>query len=225
MCVHACDCHVYCSFSSPSSTTEYTEEEAPVGITPADDGPASVSQPSGEGDLLGDLLNLDLPTAPAGGGYNAPMMGSGADLDLLSGDLSGLFLGGGPGQGMISAQPQGAIQTGGAGGLGALAELFGTSLGGGSYVAPKQVGRRREVMNSLSYCASLMHVSSLSHSALFSSPPLPFTSSSFLPSPPLPFTTLHLPFLLLRRGWRLLKARAWRFVAPGLAARVRSAWR
>ena len=136
MCVCVCDC----TFSVLSSTTEYTEEEAPVGITPADDGPATVPQPAGEGDLLGDLLNLDLPTAPTGGGYNAPMLGGGADLDLLSGDLTGLYLGP-TGQGIISAQPQGAIQTGSAGGLGALAELFGTTVGGGSYVAPKQVGR------------------------------------------------------------------------------------
>ena len=125
-----------------SSTTEYTEEEAPVGLTPADDGPASVPQPSGEGDLLGDLLNLDLPPAPAGGGYNAPMVGGGADLDLLSGDLTGLYLGGPSGTGMISGQMQGAIQTGGTGGLGALAELLGTSVAGGSYVAPKQVWKR-----------------------------------------------------------------------------------
>ena len=125
-----------------SSTTEYTEEEAPVGLTPADDGPASVPQPSGEGDLLGDLLNLDLPPAPTGGGYNVPMMGGGADLDLLSGDLTGLYLGGPSGTGMISGQMQGAIQTGGTGGVGALAELLGTSVAGGSYVAPKQVWKR-----------------------------------------------------------------------------------
>lgn len=131
--------HISLPVKAQPSTTEYTEEEAPVGLTPADDGPASVPQPSGEGDLLGDLLNLDLPPAPTGGGYNVPMMGGGADMDLLSGDLTGLYLGGPSGTGMISGQMQGAIQTGGTGGVGALAELLGTSVAGGSYVAPKQM--------------------------------------------------------------------------------------
>ena len=212
-------CCCYCTFSLSSSTTEYTEEETPVGITPADDGPASMPQPSGEGDLLGDLLNLDLPTAPAAGSYNAPMVGGGADLDLLTGDLSGLYLGGPSGAGMISAQPQGAIQTGGTGGLGALAELFGASLGGGSYVAPKQVWREgfansRPLFCSLASVFSLL--TALCSPAYTSSLPLvcPHLSSPspLLTSPPLP--------ILLRHGWKPVRARVWRSEGPGLAGRV-----
>ena len=184
----------HCCFPMSSSTTEYTEEEAPVGLTPADDGPASVPQPSGEGDLLGDLLNLDLPPAPAGGGYNAPMMGGGADLDLLSGDLTGLYLGGPSGTGMISGQMQGAIQTGGTGGLGALAELLGTSVAGGSYVAPKQVWKRGG--NSSWFHLSCFFLPSHPHfppslpSSLSSLPPHHYFLPPTLSPPPPPH---HLP--------------------------------
>ena len=174
----------HCCFPMSSSTTEYTEEEAPVGLTPADDGPASVPQPSGEGDLLGDLLNLDLPPAPAGGGYNAPMMGGGADLDLLSGDLTGLYLGGPSGTGMISGQMQGAIQTGGTGGLGALAELLGTSVAGGSYVAPKQVWKRGG--NSSWFHLSCFFLSPIPSSLPSLPPSHPITTSSLPPCHPPP---------------------------------------
>ena len=226
VCVHATLEHTrvlratsltHCCFPMSSSTTEYTEEEAPVGLTPADDGPASVPQPSGEGDLLGDLLNLDLPPAPAGGGYNAPMMGGGADLDLLSGDLTGLYLGGPSGTGMISGQMQGAIQTGGTGGLGALAELLGTSVAGGSYVAPKQVWKRGG--NSSWFHLSCFFLSPIP-SSLPSLPPIltfpPPTPSLLPPSHPVPPPP--------RCGWKLLRVRVWRSVGPGLADRAKSVW-
>jgi len=216
-----------------SSTTEYTEEEAPVGLTPADDGPASVPQPSGEGDLLGDLLNLDLPPAPTGGGYNVPMMGGGADMDLLSGDLTGLYLGGPSGTGMISGQMQGAIQTGGTGGVGALAELLGTSVAGGSYVAPKQVWKRGGTpefsatlfLSNTWWLAYLTGQCSHTSRVPFFLPSHPHFPPShpiltFLPptlSPPHPHPTP-------RCGWKLLRVRVWRSVDPGLADRARSLW-
>ena len=116
------------TLQSLRSAVEYTEEEAPIGTMPTDDTPASTTQGGdGDGDLIGDLLSLDLPSATTGGGYNAPS-GGGGEVDLLGGDLSSLF---------ITTQPQGPIQTGG---LGGLADLFGPSVTGpSSYVQPKQV--------------------------------------------------------------------------------------
>ena len=113
------------------STTEYTEEEAPVGIVPEDEQPEPSNQPAGEIDLLGDL-DLSVGPGGGGGGYNAPPSG---DIDLLSGDLGGLFLG--SGGGMISQQT-GPIQMGT--GIAGLGDLFGiSSPAATNYVAPKKV--------------------------------------------------------------------------------------
>lgn len=125
------------------STSETTEEQPPEQQAAVQEN--VVIQPSGGGgDLIGDLLSLDLP--PSTSNYNAPPSVGGigddfGEIDLLSGDLSGLQLGGPFGGGMM-----------GGGGMGD--GLFGPPpiIGGGGvdlfsltppsqlpYVAPKEV--------------------------------------------------------------------------------------
>jgi hypothetical protein len=131
---------------------EYTEEEAPIGTMPTDDAPVPASQNLEGGDLIGDLLSLEQPTVPSGGGYNVPS-GGGGEVDLLGGDLSSLF---------VSGQPQGPIQTGG---LEGLADLFGPSVTGpASYSPPKEVwlsavnGQGLEIMGSWSRRSGSMYM-------------------------------------------------------------------
>jgi AP-1 complex subunit beta-1 len=134
------------------SAVEYTEEEAPIGTMPTDDAPVPASQNLEGGDLIGDLLSLEQPTVPSGGGYNVPS-GGGGEVDLLGGDLSSLF---------VSGQPQGPIQTGG---LEGLADLFGPSVTGpASYSPPKEVwlsavnGQGLEIMGSWSRRSGSMYM-------------------------------------------------------------------
>ncbi|XP_003384157.1 PREDICTED: AP-1 complex subunit beta-1-like [Amphimedon queenslandica] len=90
------------------SESETTEDQPPeqLSAVSSDTQPTPPQDPQdpGTGDLLGDLLSLDLPS------YNAapPTIGGGgglAEFDMLSGGIGGLQLGGPLGGGMVTAPP------------------------------------------------------------------------------------------------------------------------
>ncbi|XP_006822988.1 AP-1 complex subunit beta-1-like [Saccoglossus kowalevskii] len=126
---------------SQSAGSQLSDAAATPAAAPS--APAAVQQPQptiipSQGDLIGDLLSMDLgPTTQTAPPPQQPDTGA---MDLLGGGLDSL-LGGPVGAPTPPPAAQPPMGTGsGLGGLGDIFDLAGTpGLGGGCYVPPKQV--------------------------------------------------------------------------------------